>query len=154
MSLIIELSWVGQVFTVSAICIGKVSVALLIYRIQAPNKWRTRFLIFSSVTSIMVTIVLITLFFAQCTPAKALWEPSAGHCWSSDVITTYGIFAGSTTIPLHERVNGLLIMHAFLGWAALMDMCLALLPITIIWPLHLSLKKRTILAFLLGLGVL
>lgn len=35
-----------------------------------------------------------------------------------------------------------------------MDMSLALLPITIIWKLHMTVQKRVGLCVLLGLGVL
>ena len=35
-----------------------------------------------------------------------------------------------------------------------MDICIAILPITIFWNLHMSLKKRVGLCTLMGMGIL
>ena len=40
-SKVIELNYVSQVFCIIAIATGKISVALLIYRLQPKSKWRT-----------------------------------------------------------------------------------------------------------------
>lgn len=45
-------------------------------------------------------------------------------------------------------------LRHFVGWLALMDIALALLPITIINKLQLSTKKKLGLCTLMGLGIL
>lgn len=40
------------------------------------------------------------------------------------------------------------------GWLAFIDLALALLPITIMWNLQISLKKKFGICGLMGLGVL
>ena len=40
------------------------------------------------------------------------------------------------------------------GWLAFIDLALALLPITIMWNLQLSLKKKVGISAVMGLGVL
>lgn len=45
-------------------------------------------------------------------------------------------------------------LTSFEGYSAFVDFALALFPITIVWDLKLSMKKRVGLSVLLGLGVL
>lgn len=80
----IELDVVSQVFINIAISTGKVSVALLIYRLQAPCRWRTWVLAFLSTSSFVIAILVVTLIFAQCSPTRALWDLTLqGKCWKS-----------------------------------------------------------------------
>ena len=81
LSKVTELDFLSHVFCIMAIATGKIPVALLIYRIQSPTKWRTWLLVFLSTSSIVVGVLSIAMFFAQCKPTKALWIPAAGHCW-------------------------------------------------------------------------
>ena len=75
------------------------------------------------------------MVFAQCDFSAALWDPSDPHrCWDPFVQMYYEVFAGS--------------------WNAFCDLCLALLPITIVYPLQMSNKKRAGCCLLLGLGIL
>ena len=149
-SRIVELNWVAQVFCVAAIVSGKVSVALLIYRIQAPNKWRTRFLIFCSTSSIVLVCILIIFFFTQCSPPKALWIPSAGHCNNTKEPIYFGLVAARMKDCLTARLK---LTRATAYWA-IMDAALALTPVTIIWNLKLSKKRKVGLSLILGLGLL
>ena len=40
------------------------------------------------------------------------------------------------------------------GWLAFSDVVLALFPMTIVWKLNLSLKKKAALCSLMGMGIL
>ena len=78
-----------------AISTGKVSVALLIYRLQAPSRWRTWLLGSLSGTALLVAVLIIGVEYAQCTPARKLWIPTApGTCWDPKKVNDWDI-AGS-----------------------------------------------------------
>ena len=82
LSKVTKLDYISQLFNVLGFSIGKVSVALLIYRLQAPSRWRTRLLAGLSVTVVLSTLLSIILYFVQCSPPRALWDPAAGTCWN------------------------------------------------------------------------
>lgn len=88
-------NYVPQGFCILALSTGKVSVALLIYRLQAPCRWRTWVLAFLSVSSFVMGILVIALFLAQCSNAQALWMPGTGKCWNPKVVNDWLISAFS-----------------------------------------------------------
>ena len=102
-SLVIELNWVAQVFSVSGIATSKISVSLLIYRLQGPSKWRTWFLIFCSVSSMIVLAGTIVSLLGRCSPPKALWIPGAGTCWDGTKVGYFDIFAAGA-LHNHTRI--------------------------------------------------
>ena len=83
-----KINWISQPFCVMAIASGKVSVAYLILRLQAPCKWRTGLLYFIAVSSVVFGVVDCIITFAQCSPTYALWTANVtGSCWSTNVLT-------------------------------------------------------------------
>lgn len=88
-----ELNYLSQGFCMLALSTGKVSVALLIYRLQAPCRWRTWVLALLSASSCVIALLGIALFLAQCTPLKALWTPGIGTCWNPNVMNRFLIGA-------------------------------------------------------------
>ena len=87
-----KINWISQPFCVMAIASGKVSVAYLILRLQAPCKWRTGLLYFIAISSIVLGVVDCIITFAQCSPAYALWTANvAANCWSTNVLTDYAM---------------------------------------------------------------
>ena len=90
-----KLNWLAQPFSIIGFAIGKVSVAILCGRLMGPSKWRKRFLYFLSISVMALGIPCVTLLFVQCSPAKALWEPSAGKCWNPKVSIDFDILVGS-----------------------------------------------------------
>lgn len=86
---ITELNYLSQGFCMLALSTGKVSVALLIYRLQAPCRWRTWVLALLSASSCVIALLGIALFLAQCTPLKALWTPGIGTCWNPNVMNRF-----------------------------------------------------------------
>lgn len=95
-SFVLKLNWVSQVFSIAGIASGKVSVALLIYRIQAPCKRRTWFLIFCSISSVLIGVGLVVSLMAQCSPPEALWN-GGGKCWDPEKVNTFDVVGASTT---------------------------------------------------------
>ena len=86
-----------------------------------------------------------------------LWNPAlvpAGKaiCWPPYRQTDFSLFTGSTFgTDLSLRFSQTLI--AVIGWLAFMDLCLVILPISIIWNLQLNWHKKVGLSALMGMGV-
>ena len=86
-----KLNYISQVFHIMGISIGKVAVALLIYRLQAPCRWRTWVLACLSIGVFVTGSLSIILYFLQCTPRQALFNPSLGKCWNPKYMNGYVI---------------------------------------------------------------
>ncbi|KAL9118844.1 MAG: hypothetical protein Q9187_004601 [Circinaria calcarea] len=133
---VVKLNWELQPFGIMALGTSKISVAFLLLRIFGPNTvWRRWFLYVTMVITFLVNALACIISFVQCNPPRALWETVPGaRCWDPSSQANYSTFSSS--------------------WNAAMDFCLALLPITTIYNLELSAKKKTGLCSLLGLGIL
>lgn len=132
-----RLNWIGQPFGIVAIGTGKLAVGLLILRLlNISSKWRKYGIWALMILVSIVTALTVVLTFVQCENPEALWNPpirKTTRCWDPHVQTSFSTFAGS----LHSAT----------------DFILALIPITIIWDLQLSVRKRISLILLLGAGV-
>ncbi|CAF9938565.1 MAG: hypothetical protein HETSPECPRED_001111 [Heterodermia speciosa] len=135
---IIKLNTISRAMCMFSISVGKISVALLIERIAGPSRWRKWLLRSISVSVFITAVITLTLFFAQCSPARAVWDKALvkegkAECWNPLPINTWNLTVASY-------------------WAFL-DFALACIPIDMIWKLQLSLKKKFLLICLLGMGV-
>ncbi len=88
-------NYISQGSCMLGLSTGKVSVALLIYRLQAPSRWRTWLLALLTVSSFIMALLVIALFLAQCSSLKALWTPGTGTCWNPKVVNDVLISAYS-----------------------------------------------------------
>ena len=146
---------VFEPFALVCFATSKISVALLLLRIVGTLKtWHKRFLYLVMVSVSLLNSVFCILVFVRCEPLRALWGSKVGaNCWSLKVLFIYGLVTFSQS-GLMEQV---LIKYGLIVWSvwnALMDICLALLPVTIIPQLQLSIRKKVGLCILLGLGIL
>ena len=96
----VKISWVSQSFCILSIASGKVSVAFLIQRIQAPCRWRTWLLWFISISVSVSGVIAVILVYLQCTPYYALWNPqlvAAGtaQCRLQIAVNNYDIVVAS-----------------------------------------------------------
>jgi hypothetical protein len=127
-----KLSWITLILAIAAHSSGRLSVALLIYKLQY-TRWRSVLLFFIMGTIVATALmgILITIF--ECLPPQSYWE-GGGTCIS----------------PVQYA-------HAVVGAAAYwccLDFVLASLPITIVWNLQLPLRRKVLISILLGLGFL
>lgn len=134
---VLKLHQATQPFGIMASGTGKISVAFLLMRfLPKTGKWRQRFL-WVLITITFVNSVTTAIFnFTQCAPIAALWDPALkpkAKCWDPAVNANYGIFGAA--------------------WGCAFDLILATMPISIIWKLHLSLRKRIGIMALLGSGI-
>ncbi|KAG6997768.1 hypothetical protein G7Y79_00038g075270 [Physcia stellaris] len=135
---IIKLNTISRAMCMFSIAIGKISVAFLIERIAGPSRWRKWLLRTISVTIFISAVITLTFFFAQCNPARAVWDKALikqgkATCWNPIPINTWNLIIASY-------------------WAFL-DFALAFIPIDMVWKLQLDLKKKFLLSGLLGMGV-
>lgn len=95
-----KVDWISQPFNIMSLSTGKVSVAFLILRLLGPSAfWRRWFLYVISVLTIVIGALTSIFTFAQCNPARALWEgpiknPDAKY-WAPSSQLGFSIFSGS-----------------------------------------------------------
>ena len=140
-----------------SIAIGKISVAFLIERIAGPSDWRKWLLRCISISVFVSAIITFALFYAQCHPAKALWDKTlikngTGSCWNPIPVNTWDLVIASRLIFCQNGIMMLIQDHQ--GYWAFLDFALALIPVDVVWKLQLSTQKKLLLTLLLGMGVL
>lgn len=159
--------WISQPFVIMGFATGKLSVAVLLWRVVGSTTfWRKWFLCFATISALLISIVNIVLTFTQCSPVEALWnqqllKEGQAKCLSPSIQINFAIFLSSTStsaplccphpsFPFADRLAN----HAalFLGWNILTDVFLAALPASFMYKLDLSTRKKVGLSILLGLG--
>lgn len=135
---VVRLNYIAQPFGIMAVATGKLAVGFLILRlVGSTSKWRKYSLWFLMILTTIISILAAVFTFTQCQVPAALWNPAlrqTTHCWEPAVQSNFSIFSASLNSAI--------------------DFILALMPISIIWHLQLSLRKRIGVVFLLGCGVL
>ncbi len=111
------INWASQTFCIMGLATGKVSVAILMGRLMSPSRWRKWVLYFLSISSLIVACVVIITNFAQCSPPRTLWIPSAGKCWDfkrtndldvaiASMYTMRNLYSSIDIVPRLVRVCG------------------------------------------------
>ncbi|OTA95597.1 hypothetical protein M434DRAFT_69178 [Hypoxylon sp. CO27-5] len=129
-----ELNWIIQPFVIMALGTGKIAVCILFLRIfGSTSKWRTRSIWFLMILPSILTILTVIFTFAQCKNAAALWDSdvrNTTYCWEPHVQSDFSISTQSVNCAV--------------------DFILAFLPLTFIWNLRLSLRKKVAVFVLLS----
>lgn len=81
------ISSITLALAVASHCSGRVSVALLMYKVQGPSVWRTRLLFFIIGTIAATGSMVILTTFLWCSPSEAVWNTALvtsgqAHCIS------------------------------------------------------------------------
>ena len=132
------LKWsiIAQILNVIGIGLAKISVALCILRII--DRARTGLAIFLHAVIAFVSashLSQVILFFVQCRPMAAIWNPHIhGTCFSPHVTYLAGYIG--------------------FGLDAFTDLICAGIPIVILHRLSINRKTKTVLCCLMGLGSL
>lgn len=99
---LVKTNWIAQPFGIVCLGLGKVAVSLLIVRLlDRVAYWRKWFLYGLSIWTILNTILMIVLTFAQCKNPKALWQPelkATTTCWDPSVQSNFSIYGSSRSI--------------------------------------------------------
>ncbi|KAF2245788.1 hypothetical protein BU26DRAFT_607965 [Trematosphaeria pertusa] len=133
---VVKMNWVAQPLAIFCLGSGKIAVAFLIVRLlNRASVWKRWSLYVASAWTMINTILMIIFTFVQCEDPAALWDPSVKSrtkCWDTRVQSSFSIYGAA--------------VHS------LIDFYLALLPVTLVWGLQTSLRKRIALCALLGCG--
>lgn len=111
---LVKINWVAQPFGIFCLGFGKVAIALLIVRLlDRASVWRKWFLHGLNVWTIINTIIMIVLTFAQCDNVEALWDmevKARSKCWDPMVQSNFSIY-GSSKWVLKKLVIFVLILQ-------------------------------------------
>ncbi|KAM7186205.1 hypothetical protein V8F20_011475 [Naviculisporaceae sp. PSN 640] len=122
-----------------AIGFGKVSIALMLFRLRQDRlAWRI-FLCGMMVWAMVISITVSGTLFAVCKPVKAMWD--------------FTLFASShpPECQKFEDINrGILACAAM---TVITDFILSLLPLSFIFQLQRSMREKLVVAFVMGLGL-
>ena len=104
----LELNTISRSLCMFSIAIGKISVAFLIERIAGPSKWRKWLLRGISISVFVSAVITLTLFYAQCQPARAVWDKGmvkegTAHCWDPIPVNTWNLVIASKSVDVCER---------------------------------------------------
>lgn len=99
-----KLNYIIQVNIVFAFITGKAAVGFLVLRIMSGDStaWR-RWLVYGAMGLTALINGLDCIFtYVQCSPPKALWDPSVPHtCWDPRIQSRFAMF----TAGLYFHVN-------------------------------------------------
>ncbi|KAI1370105.1 hypothetical protein F4677DRAFT_439255 [Hypoxylon crocopeplum] len=133
---IVRWNWIVQPLGILTLPIGKISVVLLLERIMGQTTtWRRWFLWVNMALFTASMIVSSILSFAQCNPPRALWSQVRGAvCLEPSIQANFATFT--------------------CAYSSFLDFVLALIPITFVRKLRMSIQTKIGLCVLLGMGVL
>ncbi|RAL68231.1 hypothetical protein DID88_008934 [Monilinia fructigena] len=119
-----KINYMIQVNIVFAFITGKAAVGFLVLRIMSGDSttWR-RWLVYGAMGLTALINGLDCIFtYVQCSPSRALWNPSIPHtCWDPNIQTRFAMFTAAEN--------------------CLADIVLALVPASVIMNLNMEMKK-------------
>lgn len=123
-------------FNILAFSFPNVSIAILIERLLDPNVPRRIVMYIMVWMQVLFAFVAVVLYFAQCSPVQHLWDSGRvpGTCWDPNVFFNYYYF--------------------FSAYTALVDLILAVVPITAFWQLQMKQSTRMGLCLMMALTLL
>lgn len=87
-----RLNVISQSLCPLALCVGKLAVAALIMRLQAPCRWRTHLCWALTGAMVIWTAIHFIFVYTECRPIQKLWNPHIeGHCWVTGFIVRSSI---------------------------------------------------------------
>ncbi|RYP71277.1 hypothetical protein DL769_004727 [Monosporascus sp. CRB-8-3] len=118
-----------------AYCVPKLSVVILLVRLMSQAR-RGAWLLYSITIVLFITSILsFILFFAQCKPTSALWNPfiqPPPECLPPLVLNVVTYIAGS--------------------WSAFVDIVLATFPVYLLWDLKMKKSRKITAMMVMALG--
>jgi len=117
----------------SSFMFPKFAVIILLAKLLNPSKMHIYFMWAISVLYFLMTAAMLTLNFAQCTPAAFQWGGvPEGTCMKRDPVVYYAMAVSIASVVF--------------------DLYLAIYPTVVLWQLHLNQKKKLALCASLGFG--
>ncbi|MCJ1303484.1 hypothetical protein MMC08_006294 [Hypocenomyce scalaris] len=127
-----KINFILNPFGIMAYSLPNISVAIFINRILSLRGWRKWGIYGIAIAQSFIAGISCILLFAQCSPAKFLWDPTIpAKCLPSTVITGYSYFVGS--------------------YSAFTDIVLAVVPAVTFWKLQMKRKTKVGVSLLMGM---
>ncbi|KAI6915214.1 hypothetical protein D0869_00935 [Hortaea werneckii] len=133
-----KLSFINQIILFVALCLVKMSICFLVLRIQGNAKWLRWSLWIVMALMVVTTLEASISLLAECDPVRGYWdrglvEQRKASCHTPEV-RIYSIYVQA-------------------GYSMLTDLVCSLLPILIVWKLHLPLQKKLGICVLMAMGL-
>lgn len=132
LGMVLKLTVISFVPGLSSFMFPKFAVVILLAKLLNPSKLHKYFMWAISLLYLIMIVVMLTLNFAQCTPAASQWLELPGTCMDRKYVVYYAM---TVTIV-----------------SVLFDLYLAIYPTWVLWNLHLNVKKKIALCASLGFG--
>ncbi|KGO63253.1 hypothetical protein PEX1_069330 [Penicillium expansum] len=127
--------WVGQLFYVSTCIVAKLSIIIALLRITISRVHA--YILYAAMalaTAIGVLFFFLTMF--QCSPVDYFWNRMQPHAHGKCINTT-------TLIG---------VAYLYSVGAAITDLTIGLLPVALIWNLHMRCRTKVAVVAVLGVG--
>jgi hypothetical protein len=125
---------IGFIPGILSFTVPKFAVIILVTKLLNPYRWQKWIMWILAIINLSLILVTIAIVFAQCDPPRAMWTIGIDFkCWDPIVLVSATLCCGA--------------------FSALFDFYLALYPATVIWRLHMNLKKKLFVSIALGFGV-
>ncbi|KAL8674500.1 MAG: hypothetical protein Q9168_001092 [Polycauliona sp. 1 TL-2023] len=133
---VLKWSLLAQVSNVLGIGLVKISVCLCVLRLIDRARRRLSQFLWVLIAVVAVShLIQALIFLVQCRPLAAVWSPKVkGTCFSHRVTYAAG--------------------YANYGLDALTDLICAIVPVSVLHRLQMSIRTKVALSFLMSLGVL
>ena len=129
---VIKLTVISFVPGVTSFVAPKFAVVILLAKLLNPSRIHLVCMWVMSVVYLLLTVGMLTINFAQCTPAAAQWGEAEGTCWDRRITVDYALTVGIVSV--------------------LLDFYLAIYPTVVLWQLQMNWKKKLAISSSLGFG--
>lgn len=149
----VKLNFVAQAFGITSPTLGKLSVGFMMLRIIGPHTFYRKWFIYITMGAYGLWSSLTLIFtYTQCTPTSALWNPTPNmKCWGNQVFPDIAITHGGKDLLIYYWHSLCWPTKAF---GTFIDFSFALLPVSLIRQLAMSLKQKVALCILLSMGTM
>jgi hypothetical protein len=96
-SLAVKVNLIANPFAIMAYYFPNISVAILIDRILAPNRFRSRALYALTISQVISASISCVIIFVQCLPSEYIWHPDPRlnpKCLPAGLVSGYSYFVG------------------------------------------------------------
>ncbi|KJZ69768.1 hypothetical protein HIM_10851 [Hirsutella minnesotensis 3608] len=131
---VLRWNWMAMAPGIMVSILARVSITILLIRIFGSRKWFMYFLLALTSVQVVIAFIILICTWLQIKPVEALWN----------------IF-----LPTEYRWDPRILLYLQYTGQSLYtfaDLAYVVLPISIIWKLNMTLKRRLGLVFLLGLS--
>jgi hypothetical protein len=154
-------SWIAMSFGTSVSVMARVSIAVLLARIFSLKLLFKWFIITFTTLTALNGIVSIILSWLYVTPVQAVWDPTVTPTSQWDPrVSGYSAFVlqGRVIIPhaydaISKQEKEILTYLHIKVFYAFTDLTFSVLPVIMVWKLHLPFRRKLGLIIVLSLGM-